>query len=348
MLKQLPKNPFASLISQIEAKLQEHPHYLTTSWEEVKRSFLLHLLGLEHNGSKINRLAHSAPNEAITCLILDTYEDLNHKTYFTSQFWRSFYFWLDRSVINKERWPLFGETEIYLSLSLLRPDEIAVLKKEAESQWANFFDDQTAVDALFRKVQGPITNLCRRRLNYLTRKDPALYSLPDLVQQVNYEVSHTLRNNDHFADAPSKMYRWTLKCADNIILNIKNQAQALKRGLDSEYLELDGVDEWEMPNIEILGTLEDRLCLDEMIKKANPKIQTYLTILFKEHHSPDFWEWFYRAEPELACKTVYTEEHPEVLSPWVQRWLDLPTHELVGFLKNTVPSFMPRRGLASY
>jgi len=335
------RNPFSSMLTAIESHLGAE--YRDAEWNEVKRTFLLRILRLKKNGQAINRLAFSAPNDGVSTLILEAYQVLDRSVYFTSQFWRAFYHWLDKGNVDAERWPLFGYPEACLAISLLKPAELVSLKASARMEWPNIFDRPKEVDQLFTDVQTTVKGLCRRRLTYLSRRDPAIHSLPDLVQQVNSEVLYGLRTNDHFADSPHKMFRWAIKCADNYILNLQAKAKTLKSGPDAEHVPVDEDVAEKLSTIRMMEDIEDRLCLNGMLK-AEGKVGIYMTTLFGGKHNPEFWEWFRRNEPTLASREVYVEEHPEAIGPWVQRWLKLPTSELLVFLREAIPTFRHERG----
>ena len=71
-------------------------------------------------------------------------------------------------------------------------------------------------------------------------------------------------------------------------------------------------------------------------------ISSYLKFICCGEHNPDFWTWFYVNEPTLAQRIAYLEENPEAIAPFLQRHLDLPTHQLTDFLRRHLPDVLSK------
>jgi len=382
------KNPFASIVNEVEAWLLLHqPEYLATKWPKVKQEYLKRILGLAKNGSLLRSYGQTAPNEDLGSTLLEIYDLMDHCVYFTSKYWRAFYYWLKHNKLSP-CWPQFGEEEIKITCSLLTPEEMTGLMLDAEKEWLDFFIDDAAVSALFKKIKKPIQNLCYKRISFLTKYDPAIYSYEDLLQHVYKEILVSLRNNDYIPTNSKKIIGWALKCADNSIHNLRGRALAQKRvvvlqrlvqnqedeeeitifnrprlsafnhgGGEDKYEHktmntnpsyvaarglkgLDGDEEKETMNL--INDLEDKVGMKELLEYADPKVGSYLKTICYGEHNPDFWTWFYYHEPSLAQKTAYIEENPEAIGPYLQRHLNLPTHQLIGFLKEHLPDLIER------
>ena len=375
------QDPFASIIEQMEIWLRENqPLYYAQRWQTVKYDYLKRLLGLAKNGSALRGHAQTAPNHDLGAVLLDIYHLLDHCVYFTSRYWRAFFYWLRSGELNP-CWPQFGQREVQVALSLLKPDDIETLKVEAAKEWIDLFDDKRAIENLFTAIKKPVHNLCYKRVSFLGNYDPALYSLSDLKQYAYESILVSLRNHDYFTAQPNKMVGWALKCADNAIHNLRDSALAGKRSRIMDYdertLNVDGAVAFSgnyyahrechlsMPlytchaetknltwldSIHILGecpnkqmdTMENNLFLQELLRAADPKINKYLRTICGGEHNPDFWSWFYYNEPNLAKRISYVEENPEALGPFLQRHLDLPTYELMGFLRQHLPDLLSK------
>ena len=376
------QDPFASIVECMEGWLLEHqPDYLIKKWPTVKYDYLKRLLGLAKNGSALRGHSQTAPTHALSSALLDIYHLLDHCVYFTSRYWRAFFYWLKTGELNTS-WPQFGQREVAIACSLLSQEDIEKLKIEASKEWVDLFDDKNAVALLFKTIKKPVHNLCYKRVSFLDKYDHALYSFSDLQQHVYESILVSLRNNDYFTTKPSKMVGWALKCADNAIHNLRDMALSDKR---SRVMEIDNrvntdlmfggklfahrechlsmpiytqSDEdvdctpkhtW-IDSILLLGdrpfhlvdNMEDTICLNELLSVADPKINTYLRVICGGEHSPDFWSWFYYNEPTLAQRVAYVEENPEAIGPYLQRHLDLPTYKLTGFLRQHLPDLLSK------
>lgn len=382
------KNPFASIVNEMEAWLLVHqPEYLATKWPKIKQEYLKRILGIAKNGSLLRSYGQTAPNDDLGSTLIEIYDMIDHCVYFTSKYWRAFYFWLKHNKLSP-CWPQFGDDEIKLACSLLTPEEMSGLMLDAQKEWLDFFTDKTAVSDLFKKIKKPVQNLCYKRISFLTKYDPAIYSYDDLLQHVYQEILVSLRNNDYIPTDSKKIVGWALKCADNSIHNLRGKALAQKRiavlqrfmqnpededdvaiynkprlssfhhggGDDKseyhnndnplEFAETKGIKrvngEKEEEALKIMNEIEDKICMKELLEYADPKIGSYLKTICYGEHNPDFWTWFYYHEPSLAQKTAYIEENPESIGPYLQRHLKLPTHQLIGFLKEHLPGLIER------
>lgn len=364
------QDPFASLVNEIEAWLTKYqPNYLTDKWPQVKYGYLQRALGLAKNGSALRGYARSAPTEELTSTLLDIYALMDHSVYFTSRYWRAFFYWLKTNKLSP-CWPQFGEKEISLALSTLTEEDLTKLREEANKEWLDFFEDDIAVANLFKKITKPIQYLCYKRIEFLTKYDPAMYSYEDLQQHVLEKILATLRNNDYIPTHPTKMIGWAIKCADNSIHNLRDRALAQKRNYKTpdpnivlvynhhieEFVHIkedmnrqdtsEDVNEY-MRRDTFEKDLEDSLALQNLLKHASPKINCYLRTICKGEHNPDFWTWFYYNEPTLAQRPAYIMENPEAIGPYLQRHLNLSTHQLTDFLRQHLPTLLERVSSAS-
>lgn len=373
------QDPFASIIDQMEIWLKEYqPLYYAQRWQIVKYDYLKRILGLAKNGPALRGHAQTAPNHELGSVLLDIYHMLDHCVYFTSRYWRAFFYWLKSGKFNPS-WPQFSQREVCLALSILRPEDLEILKIEAAKEWIDPFTDNRTLEKLFTTIKKPVHNLCYKRASFLGLYDPALYSVSDLKQHAYEAILVALRNHDYFTSQPNKMVGWTLKCADNAMHNLRDSALAGKRSRIIEYSDWNvdigttlfggkyythrecylsapianddsTVGLTLMDSIHLLGhyprkevdTMENNLWLNELLGVADPKINTYLRTICGGEHNPDFWSWFYYNEPSLAQRISYVEENPEALGPFLQRHLDLPTHTLVGFLRQHLPDLLSK------
>jgi len=344
------QDPFASIIEQMEIWLKEYqPEYLTTTWPQIKCAYLKRILKLASNGCKLKGYVHLAPTEDLSSTLFDIYQLLDRCIYFTSKYWRAFYYYLKTGSLNSA-WPQFGQREINVALSLLSQEDIDKLKIEANKEWLDFYASEKEITSLFKRLKQPILNLCFKRVAFLAASDPAVYSIRDMQQQVYEALLIKLRKNDYFTYDQNKMLGWAIKCSDNVLHNIRDDALR-KRGCiktDKELIPnipvttklIEAVTSIE--SIKIAEDIEEELCLKELLDAANPKINSYLRTICCGEHNPDFWTWFYYNEPTLSQKIAYVEENPEALGPYVQRHLQLPTYELVDFLKQHLPSLLEK------
>lgn len=363
------KNPFVAIITEMEASLRiSQPEYFTTTWVQVKYSFLQRLLRLSKNGSRLRAFATTAPNDAVGTAILDIYYLLDHSVYFTSKYWRAFFYWLKTNQINRSCWSQFGIEEAKLALAILTEEDIKKLKIEANKEWLDFLADDEEVQKLFYKLTNPIKNLCYKRVSFLAKYDPAMYSYEDLSQYVFEKILVSLRNNDYISSSPTKMMSWALRCADNAIHNLRDKALAGKRNckmldsfmVDPRDLHIDSKKGFNLEESEVVedvienigvdsfeAEMENDLCLQSLLKVATPKITSYLRTLCGEVHNSNFWTWFYYNEPELAKKPAYIAENPEAIGPYLQQHLNLSTYQLTCFLKQHLPSILTQVQSAS-
>lgn len=376
------QDPFFSIIDEIEHWLTEYqPNYKETKWSVIKYEYLKRLLGLAKNGSYLRGQVRHAPTEELETLLLDIYHLLDHCVYFTSQYWRAFFYYLKTGKLNP-CWPQFSQREADLACSLLSEDDLTKLRIEADKEWTDFFSDSTLMTTLFKKIRRPIYRLCYKRVSFLQEYDPSLYSLADVQQYAMESILVSIRNNDYLNKSMDWLIGWSLKCADNAIHNLIGVATAKKRSKiiedddagsnqfsqfgyafykHREYylsLPLQGnknlyEDDIEFPLIDsilVLGNqpfanttdLEDKICLKELIKIADPKIGSYLRTICGGEHNPDFWAWFYYNEPTLVQRIAYIEENPGALGPYLQRHLNLPTYQLTSFLRQHLPDLLEK------
>lgn len=227
------QDPFASIVESVERWLEIHqPNYLIktdkSDWPTIKYEYLKRLLGLARNGSALRGHTQAAPTDELTSVLLEIYQLLDHCVYFTSQYWRAFFYWLKTGKLNP-CWPQFGQKEADLAYSLLTQDEISKLRLEADKEWLDFLSDKAFVATLFKKIRRPIYRLCFKRVSFLQDYDPALYSLADVQQYAIESVLVSLRNNDHLNRSMDWLIGWSIKCADNAIHNLIGKATAKKR-----------------------------------------------------------------------------------------------------------------------
>jgi len=340
------QNPFCSLIETTETWLQHrYPSYLTADWPNIKYAFLKRILGLEQKGVQIRCWADASPSLDVKDALLQIYDLTNHSIYFTSKYWRSFYYWLKYEKLS-ECWPQFGEKEIMLALSLLTEEDLSLLRNKVQKEWASI-NDSAFISDLYRQVKTPLQKLCYTRSSTLSRKDSALYSPEDLFQHAQEAIVSALRRNDYLPKDPSRIVGWALKCADNSIQDLRKKAHAKKRKR-AEEVELDAIVKNKL-TVDVDPytwfshyVIEDRIILSELLVYADSKIGSYLRTICGGEHNPDFWSWFYLHEPELAQRTAYVEENPEALGPYLQRHLNLPTYQLTSFLKEYLPSLLDK------
>ena len=391
------QDPFASIVECVEKWLTKfQPSYLVeeskSTWPTIKHEYIKRLLRLAKNGSALRGHAHLAPTADLNTALLDIYQLLDHCVYFTSQYWRAFYYWLKTGKLNPA-WPQFSEREALLAYSLLTQDEIAYLRIEAEKEWVDFSADKELLTNLFKKIRRPVYRICYKKAGFLQEYDPALYSLADIQQYAMESVLASIRNNDHLSRSLDWLIRWSIRCADNAVLNLINKATAKKRNKALEEDERSSVqfcgnlyrhrecylslapyaspancsgEQYQagdqdsygrqavaftlLDSLQLLGnqpfkdaeTIENNLCLKELLKLADPKINSYLRTICGGEHNAEFWSWFYYNEPTLAQRLAYIEENPEALGPYLQRHLDLPTYQLTSFLRQHIPSLLER------
>lgn len=356
------QDPFFSVIREMERWLQQHyPTYYSVEWPTLRYKYLQRILGLTKNGASIRGYAQRAPSEELTSALLEIYSLLDHSVYFTSKYWRAFFFWLKTSNLNLSYWPQFGEREVYLALSLLTEDDMNVLKLKANQEWLDFFTDTKVVTDLFKKLEKPIKNLCIKRVEFLSQYDPAMFSIQDVCQHTFEKILISLRKNDYITNHSTKMVGWALKCADNAIHNLRDSALAKRRNIDvknpkiitdgsyiNPKLSTDLADDPEECIIDLIGTdtfertVEDDICLQTLLEHANPKINCYLRTICKGEHNSDFWTWFYYHEPALAQRPAYLAENPEAIGPYLQRHLNLSTYQLTNFLRQHLPTLLEK------
>lgn len=268
--------------------------------------------------------------------------------------------------------------EVETMQSILSDAEIEYLKKDAESEWLDFYADEKVVTNLFKKLAKPLQNLCNKRISFLATYD-SMYSPEDIIQHANEEILIRLRNNDYIPNDPNRLIGWALKCADNAIHNLREKAMtqgrssiitvpvddwnydeeisvpkirlrsvhanlSIHHGGDSDFTET-GVTYESFNNgllCETLDVVEDDVCFKELLGHADPKINTYLRTICYGEHNTDFWTWFYYHEPHLAQRAAYVAENPEAIGPYLQRHLKLSTHQLTKFLKQHLPGVLER------
>lgn len=355
-------NPLVSAFKEAETYIT--PDYLA-KWKILKNYIVAQCLHISTHQAFFNGAVKTAPNINIS-IMLEEFKDLiSNSYYFSHQYWRAFYYRITKDKLNP-RWLQFEEDEFQATLALLSPEQRAQVKSKAKDFWTETGFRKKGLEKIFKEIQPNITRLCYSRLRYLSQHDPAMYSAEDLKQIVNCELLKRFQASDFFDDRPLEMIGWALRCADNIIHNLRNYAQANKRAKlllvpteenkfnylvreialstptdtsketsstlqDSIALLGDGA--WDH-----IAELRNKICYDQLMENANPKIQQYLKIIWGENYNSDFWAWFYQNEPALANRVEYLQENPEAIGPWVQRWLKLPTWELVSFLKTNMPN----------
>jgi hypothetical protein len=377
------QDPFASIVKEIEDWLAvNQPAYLVEKWPQIKYDYLKRILGLEKKGSQLRGYSQTAPNDDLGSALLSIYEMIDRCVYFTSKYWRALYYWLRHNKFST-CWPQFGTREIQVILDLLNENEMEYLKKDAESEWLDFYADEIVVTNLFKKLKKPLQNLCHKRVSFLSMYDP-MYSSDEILQHANEEILVRLRNNDYIPNDQKRLIGWALKCADNAIHNLREKAMTQSRS----YFSSRAVEDWkydedvQVPKIRfksrpkmyhlhhgggtgekdlklaelnydestmlypdelsVLSNAENSICVQELLEHADPKINAYLRTICCGEHNPDFWTWFYHHEPTLAQRTAYVAENPEAIGPYLQRHLNLSTHQLTSFLKQHLPEILER------
>lgn len=365
------QNPLASILNCLDVWIETNQPDFKNTWLNIKVSYVKRLTGLTKNGATMRGMARkaSSTNAELSDTLLDVYNLLDRSIYFTSHLWRAFFYYLKTDKFNPN-WPQFGYDEARVISSLLTESDMEKLRAEAEHEWCEV--NSKLIEDVLKKIQRPIYRLCYKRAGFLQNYDPAIYSLDDIQQHVIESVLISLRNNDHLPRSCEWLVRWSVKCADNILINMLVTAKAKKRNkilddrkdgkhrecsLDAPIvLDKNGhTDDSEMltlaDSIDVIGyhqayrsmrEMENQRLLDELLRLADPKINCYLRTICGGEHNEDFWQWFYYNEPQLAQRISYIEEHPEAIGPYLQRHLNLPTHQLTRFLKQHLPEILDR------
>lgn len=341
-------NPFTSIIETLDAAVDRD---FAPTWHETKRTFALNLFGMAKLSKK---LSQQAPSFLLEDALSDLRSAFEYSAYFTSQFWRAFYYYLNTGKLNP-RWPQFGVKEADTITGLLTLSEIEVLKQNAKNNWNNLFDDKEGIDRLFKHIRPQVIQLCKKRATFLTWRDPAVHSFEDLLQQTYCSVLKSLRTSDYFTDDSKKMVGWAIKCADNSLHDLIDVATASKRNrivngkqraCELALPNVGGEGDWESQKLQDNpfsqpDHVEDAIFYHQIIARAkNPKIKSYLQIVCGEEHNFDFWSWLSYTKPKLARREEFVTENPKVLGSWVQRWLDLPTGNLISFIRSEVPDLL--------
>jgi len=234
------QDPFASIVEAVEDWLRVHQSaYLVEKWPQIKYDYLKRILGLEKKGSQLRGYSQTAPNDDLGSALLSIYEMLDRCVYFTSKYWRALYYWLRHNQLST-CWPQFGMREVHLIQTLLNDDEMENLKKDAESEWLDFYADEVVIANLFKKLKKPLQNLCHKRVSFLSMYD-SMYSSEDILQHANEEIMVRLRNNDYIPNDPKRLIGWALKCADNAIHNLREKAMAQGRSYFTSY----AIEDWK-------------------------------------------------------------------------------------------------------
>lgn len=354
------KNPFASVVERIESWLTiNQPTYLSTQWPFVKREFLKRILKLSKNGLLLRNCSINAPSDDLSVEILSIYNMIDHCIYYTSKYWRAFYYYVKYNKFSV-CWPQFGQKELKLILSTLTPDELSIVEQAANKEWMTTYPSNEEISNLFVLIKKPIYNLCLKRAKALFKYDPSLYSINDLIQIAYEEALTRIRNNDYLPKDPNKFTGWILKCIDNALLNLKSKALANKRSFviaskDQKWTprlchistttnEDDDVEFNILNSCQLIynnnNEIHNNLNMKKILEKADPKVTTYFKTIYYGEHNPDFWSWFYYTEPALAERTSYVEENLDAISPYLQQHLNLSTRELIRFCRRYLPSML--------
>lgn len=359
------QNPFFSLVETIEKWLLENEsEYLSDTWPKVKEAYVKRCLKVK-NGSFLRGFSLRCQNPELAVTLHDVYQMLDHCTYYTSKLWRAFYYYLKTGQLNLAAWPQFGKQEADLVCSVLSQSELERYRIEAHKEWLNYYEDQTSINNLFKKLKKPIHNLCyKRSVNFLY--DTAKYSLEDLKQYAFEAIIKAIRRNDYIPKNPDKIIGWSLKCADNAIHNqlslsmsdgqrrtILDDDTGCHRlrlnSLSHEYLTEDSTSSATLDAklldddvFMLTKEMENEVFVKELIEQADPKISSYLKFVCCGEHNPDFWTWFYYNEPTLVQRISYLEENPEAVAPYLQRHLELPTWQLTNFLRKHLPDILDK------
>lgn len=354
------QNPLASIIDQVEIWLASHEqNYLVEVWPKIKYGYLKRILNLSSNGSSLRGYARLAPTAELSSTLLDVYLLLDRCVYFTSRFRRAFFYYLKTNSLNP-CWPQFGEKEINLIYSLLTSEDLDKIQNKIDKGFDFYLDDKSISD-LFKQVKLPLRNLCYKRVKFLAAAEPALYAIED-VQHKMYEAILIAIQKKDYMPKPDKRIGWALKIADNALHNLRIYALAEQRSPiidvaknDSSlaYVKWNEVSNSTLTDITndlpildgesfTLADIEEKICVEELLTIASPKINSYIRTICCGEHNPEFWEWFYYTEPSLAQQISYVEENPETLGPYLQRHLNLPTQELTNFLKQHLPTLLEK------
>jgi DNA-directed RNA polymerase specialized sigma24 family protein len=363
------QNPLYTVFEESDALMKSYDY---PKWALIKRNIVAQLLHIESHGAFLNGAVRTAPNIEISDTIDELKNLITNSYYFSTQYWRAFYYWINKGGKFNPRWPQFGEAEAQITMSLLTPGQLELVTVKAKGIWPEAEMRKRKLEQIFHQIQARISSLCYTRLRYLMQYDPALYSAEDLKQIVNYELLKRFQASDFFDDDPTELIGWAIRCADNIIHNLREYAQAGKRaklivvqegdrahGVETQFLFREvaihtPLKEESRSNftlaesIRLLGDgpwdqvveMRDRICLEQLLAKADSKIKTYLKIIWGGEHNPDFWSWFYRNEPKLASRAEYIQENPEAISHWVEVWLKLPRWRLMAFFKENMPELI--------
>ncbi len=351
-------NPFFSLIKEVEDWLMIN-NIAYPDWPSVKYHYLTRILKLEKKGAKLRGFAQTAPTHALSTALLEIYNLIDNSVYFSSKYWRAFYYYLKTGSINTNCWPQFGMDEVNLATSLLTPSDLTILKEKAEIEWLDFYKDDKKISLLFKEIKKPLRNICYARTAFLNMYDPALYSFEDLLQYAYTEILVRLRNNDYIPSSTLKLRNWSLRCADNALHNLREKELAQKRTIivstkvekdaDVEYQNTlrvtscnldDDFNYFEVATDNYLVSLENRMFLNDLLKTATPNIKTYLKTIYGEEHNLTFWSWLYQTKPILAKKAEYLEENPEVVGKYLQQFLGISDYQLKSFLNQHIPELL--------
>ena len=369
------RDPLDSLLVAFEQALvgaKVDRAYVDRVWPDLRHRIILHALKVQKSGNRVNAVLREAPS-AMASSLDQVYQMLQHNIYLTSQYWRAAHHHIRTGGFSPD-YPKFGERDLALAMGALSQETLTQIR-EGEPQVD--FMDTARLHKLVKAVRPYIKREVYRRTKFLRNTDPALYSAEDLVRELECRLIMKLRNEPKLKDHPNMLFGWCYKVISNEIPNLLEFASSEARArvrqnfdrdsnpvLDGEghptYLVRetdffrDSVGaEGDGERFELFAAVQyanrdavhhdDVMSIARLREKAGDSIGRYLDVLFNGGDDVEFRNWFKEQEPEISRRRRHVEGDPEAIGPWIQRWLNLSTRQLITFLDDAAPCMKPVR-----
>jgi len=325
----------------VERYLQEKncETFLHHFWPKLKNLLVLKILRGKGQGQTIRSIIKQCPDHDLQTDLLEFTANIKNSKYYVSDLWWAFSHWLTFGTMSED-YPQIEKKELLTLERQLTREELGGYRSKVQIR------RKLDANAILGKLQPNIRSLCRRRMQFISRGDPAGYSLDDLVQEMNCLVLSLLHSQDHCQISQEHVLPWLVTCVDNALQNMINYATNSDRSRilfkkTDGFLEIVGTREVHFKDNFPGERKESSFEFEEILRKVkDPRIKKYLEVLLSEEHNPEFWSWFKTNIPHLAGRQRYLAEEPEAIGPWIQRWLGIGRRDLIHFLHSYLPDIL--------
>ena len=299
--------------------------FLDTSWSDLRHAVARHVTKVKSEGRYIRGLSERVDADAAG-KIESLMETIDHQAYFVNDLWRGFCWWSVTGKINP-RWKMTLEDGELLA-TILTPFETEKSRSFFDRVTVDWTAQPKAIDDTLARIRPYIGQQCIYRLSFI--KDRS-YDLNDHIQQVNYYVVKMLIKNNSKIDSLETMRKRAMTYATQGVTEIARSMLARWRTRTNVAYDDESEDYASDMSSD---QMDQRILMNELMKKATPKIRMYLQAMLEEEAVPEFKAW--RKENPRQIHTVKS------LDIDIRKWLDMPSDEIHKFIKREAPELLER------